>query len=222
MNEIVKMLNCSKTYIQGERTVFALQDVSLSLYESKFHVITGPSGCGKTTLLNILGALDVPSHGDVYYNSVPIYKEMNEMQRAHLRLNSIGFVFQNYGLVSFLTAHENIITPCIAAKKDIDYNYLAELVKVLKIKDRLDHIPAELSGGERQRVAIARALIMKPKLILADEPTGNLDKNSTKEIISYILNLKSMYSLTIVMVTHDMSLTNIADIHYCLDDGKLM
>ncbi|MBR5364809.1 MAG: ABC transporter ATP-binding protein [Clostridia bacterium] len=222
MKEFLSAKNVSKAYKQGDRTVFALKDVSLTIEEGLFHAVTGPSGCGKTTLLNILGALDVPTHGDVLYDGVPIYEKMSEKERSALRLNRIGFVFQHYGLVSFMTTYENIVTPCVAAKRKIDRDYLAELVRVLKIKDRLDHIPAELSGGERQRVAIARALILKPGLVLADEPTGNLDKDTSEEVLSFLLALKKTYSLTLVMVTHDASVAELADRHIRMDDGRII
>jgi len=222
MEKILVADNLSRTFLQGEREIHAVHKVSLEFESGKFYTITGPSGCGKTTMLHLLGALDMPTHGDVFYRSKPVYKSMNDNARADLRLNHIGFIFQNYNLISVMTAYENIITPCIAAGKPIDHDYLNELCKKLGILDRLNHIPSELSGGEQQRVATARALIMHPDLILADEPTGNLDKESADNLLALLCELQSQYSKTIIMVTHDHNIAQRADIQIKMDAGQIV
>jgi len=222
MSIILRTENLSKTFIQGERQIRAVHDISLSFEEKKFYAVTGPSGCGKTTFLHLLGALDSPSRGEVYYRESPIYANTSEKTRANLRLKNISCIFQNYNLISIMTAYENIVTPCIAARKKVDTDYLNELCRVLKIQDRLNHIPSELSGGEQQRVATARALIMNPDILLADEPTGNLDKTSAEELLSLLLDLKKKFSQTIIMVTHDNDIANQADIHIKMEDGQII
>lgn len=222
MSIILRTENLSKTFIQGERQIRAVHEISLSFEEMKFYAITGPSGCGKTTFLHLLGALDSPSRGEVYYRESPIYANTSEKTRANLRLKSISCIFQNYNLISFMTAYENIVTPCIAAHKKVDIDYLNELCSILKLQDRLNHIPSELSGGEQQRVATARALIMKPDILLTDEPTGNLDKASAEELLSLLLDLKKKFSQTIIMVTHDNDIAKQADIHIKMEDGQII
>ena len=222
MESILITENLSRTFLQGEREIHAVHNVSLEFESEKFYAITGPSGCGKTTLLHLLGALDQPTHGDVKYNGNYMYKSMSENMRADLRLNNIGFIFQNYNLISVMTAYENIITPCLASGKAVDQKYLSELCKKLGINDRLNHIPSELSGGEQQRVATARALIMHPSIILADEPTGNLDKDSAVNLLDLIFTLQLQYKKTIIMVTHDMNIASRADIHIKMDAGQIV
>lgn len=222
MGIVLKSEQLSRTFIQGEHQIRAVHNVSLSFEEGKFYAITGPSGCGKTTLLHLLGALDLPTDGEVYYRDTPLYQNVSAKVRADMRLYHISCIFQNYNLISIMTAYENIVAPCIAARRKADADYLGEICEVLGIADRLNHIPSELSGGEQQRVATARAIIMHPDVLLADEPTGNLDKESAEELLSLLLDLQKRFSQTIIMVTHDTTIAERADIHIKMEDGQIV
>ena len=186
MGTVLKAESISRVYQQGERRIYAVHNVCMEFEEGKLYVITGPSGCGKTTLLHLLGALDIPTDGEVYYRDTPLYQNVPASVRANIRLLNISCIFQNYNLISIMTAYENIITPCIAARRKVDHAYMEKLVSVLGICERLHHLPGELSGGEKQRVAAARAMILHPDILLADEPTGNLDKASAEEFLQLL------------------------------------
>jgi putative ABC transport system ATP-binding protein len=188
--------------------------------EGEFVAIVGTSGSGKSTLLQLCGGLDVPSGGTVYINGRDIYKLKSE-ELAEYRRKHIGFIFQNYNLIPVFTALENIIMPSLLDGRKLSYPHINELLEILGIADRVHHLPHELSGGQQQRVAVARALINYPSLMLADEPTGNLDKNSAKELMELLLKTKKVQNQTLIMVTHDDNIAAMADKVYRMDDGVL-
>lgn len=210
----------TKIYMQGEKQIYALNDITVSIAENQFTAIVGPSGCGKSTFLRALSALEKPTGGTVTYDGQDIYK-LSEKQRAELRRRKIGVVFQDYSLLPTLTALENICTPSLMDGRKPDLEYIAGLAKTLGIEDRLHHIPSEMSGGEQQRVSVARALVNKPAIIFADEPTGNLDKNSARELLELLLLTKKEYSQTLLMVTHDPDIAAHADIVIRMDNGMI-
>jgi putative ABC transport system ATP-binding protein len=188
--------------------------------EGEFVAIVGTSGSGKSTLLQLCGGLDVPSGGTVYINGRDIYKLKSE-ELAEYRRKHIGFILQNYNLIPVFTALENIIMPSLLDGRKLSYPHINELLEILGIADRVHHLPHELSGGQQQRVAVARALINYPSLMLADEPTGNLDKNSAKELMELLLKTKKVQNQTLIMVTHDDNIAAMADKVYRMDDGVL-
>ena len=216
----IQAASLAKIYIQGEKRIHALNDITVSIAENKFTAIVGPSGCGKSTFLRALSALEKPTGGTVTYDGEDIYK-LTEKKRAELRRRKIGVVFQDYSLLPTLTALENICTPSLMDGRKPDLDYIAGLVKTLGIEDRLHHIPSEMSGGEQQRVSVARALVNRPAIIFADEPTGNLDKNSARELLELLLLTKKEYDQTLLMVTHDPDIAAHADIVIRMDNGMI-
>lgn len=217
------LLEChsvSKVYRQGENTVSAVKDCNLTVEKGEFIAIVGTSGSGKSTLLSLLGGLDTPSGGKVYINGCDIYKLSNE-ELAEYRRRHIGFIFQNYNLIPVFTALENILMPVLLDGRKINAHHVNELVDVLGLTDRIHHLPGELSGGQQQRVAVARALVNYPSIVLADEPTGNLDKNSARELMKLLLETKNIQEQTLVVVTHDDTVAAMADKIYRMDDGYL-
>ncbi|MBE6723583.1 MAG: ABC transporter ATP-binding protein [Ruminococcaceae bacterium] len=210
----------TKIYIQGEKRIYALNELSVSIAENKFTAIVGPSGCGKSTFLRALSALEKPTGGTVSYDGQDIYK-LSEKKRAELRRRKIGVVYQDYSLLPTLTALENICTPSLMDGRKPDLEYIAGLAKTLGIEDRLHHIPSEMSGGEQQRVSVARALVNRPAIIFADEPTGNLDKNSARELLELLLLTKKEFDQTLLMVTHDPDIAAHADIVIRMDNGRI-
>lgn len=208
-----------KTYKMGVQKVTALNEVSLMVEQGEFLAITGKSGSGKSTLLHTLGGIDSLSSGCIKYDTVDITK-LSEDALTVFRRNNIGFVFQQYYLLPELSASENIIFPSCLTKTSIDMAYYNDLVETLNLTERLKHLPSQLSGGQMQRVAIARALINKPKVLLCDEPTGNLDSETSHKVISAILRIREKYGQTIIMVTHDDDLANLADRKITIKDGK--
>ena len=212
--------NLTKVYHQGENIISAVKTCNFSVEEGEFVAIVGTSGSGKSTLLQLCGGLDVPSGGTVYINGRDIYKLKSE-ELAEYRRKHIGFIFQNYNLIPVFTALENIIMPSLLDGRKLSYPHINELLEILGIADRIHHLPHELSGGQQQRVAVARALINYPSLMLADEPTGNLDKNSAKELMNLLLKTKEVQHQTLVMVTHDDNIAAMADKIYRMDDGVL-
>lgn len=219
----MSVLECdgvSKVYRQGEETVSAVKDCSFTVEEGEFTAIIGSSGSGKSTLLSMLGGLTTPSGGKVYIRGCDIYNLSSE-DLAVYRRQHIGFIFQNYNLIPVFTALENILMPVLLDGRRVNTDHVKELLNVLGIADRIHHLPSELSGGQQQRVAVARALINYPSLVLADEPTGNLDKESTRELMKLLLETKKMQNQTLVMVTHDDSVAAMADKIYRMDDGWL-
>ncbi|MBQ7300821.1 MAG: ABC transporter ATP-binding protein [Clostridia bacterium] len=212
--------NLTKVYHQGENIISAVKTCNLTVEEGEFVAIVGTSGSGKSTLLQLCGGLDVPSGGTVYINGRDIYKLKSE-ELAEYRRKHIGFIFQNYNLIPVFTALENIIMPSLLDGRKLSYPHINELLEILGIADRIHHLPHELSGGQQQRVAVARALINYPSLMLADEPTGNLDKNSAKELMELLLKTKDVQHQTLIMVTHDDNIAAMADKIYRMDDGVL-
>ena len=210
-----------KTYGNGESAVYALQDCNITFEEKQFTAIVGTSGSGKSTLLHLLGGLDTPTSGEVFYDDISILK-LDDSKLSKFRRQNIGFVFQFFELVPELTARENILLPLMLDNTKEDKEYFTQITETLGISERLSHYPSQLSGGQQQRVAIARALINKPKVILCDEPTGNLDEKSSKEVVNLLKNLQIEYGQTIIMVTHDMNIASCADTVIRIEDGKII
>lgn len=216
---IVVTQNLSKIYGTGETAVHALKDVNLSIEKGEFVALLGASGSGKSTLLHMLGAVDIPTSGSVIIDGIPLY-EQKEEQLAVFRRRKIGFVFQFYNLIPVLTAKENILLPFRLDGQQPDMAYYDEIVRSFDIADRQDHLPNQLSGGQQQRVAVARALIHKPAILLADEPTGNLDTQNSKEIISLMKHSVRKYGQTLILITHDPSIAMQADRVILMEDGR--
>lgn len=218
--ELLKTHHLSKVYQQGKYVVHALTDCSISIEQGEFVAIMGPSGSGKSTLLHLLGALDTPTDGSVWFDGRDMYSLPKE-ELARIRRQEIGQVFQDFQLIPIMNAYENIITPLLLDKQKPNQEYIEELAERLQIKERLHHFPAELSGGQKQRVAIARALVSRPKLILADEPTGNLDKESAAEVLELFIQTVKDSGSTLIMITHDAAIAAHAGRILTIDNGKL-
>ena len=222
---VLKTNNLMKTYQQGENTVYAVNRLNLSFPYAKLSAIIGPSGSGKSTLLHILGGLDIPSGGEVWVRTDDEKEQnlyaMTDGELTAFRGKHFGFVYQNYELIPVMTAMENILIPCIYGGAYFDKDWFAHLVDILELKNRLHHLPSEMSGGEQQRVAMARDLIHRPRILFADEPTGNLDSRHAEEVLELLLTMREEHNQTIVMVTHDMTLAARADVVYRIRDGAL-
>lgn len=218
--EILKVQNLSKTYGAGENAVHALRDVSFAVTKGEFAAIVGESGSGKSTLLNCIGALDDPTSGKVYLNDRDLFS-MKEQQRTVFRRRNIGFVFQSFQLIPELNVEQNIMFPLLLDYQKPDKKSVDEILDMLGLADRRRHLPSQLSGGQQQRVAIGRALITKPMLILADEPTGNLDSQSSRDVMDLLTTASRRYSQTILMITHNMGLTSSVDRVLRVSDGVL-
>ncbi|PRR77983.1 Lipoprotein-releasing system ATP-binding protein LolD [Clostridium liquoris] len=218
--EILKVENLSKTYGEGNNKVEALKNVSFSINRGEFTAIVGASGSGKSTLLHAIGGLDRPSSGKVYLDGEDIYK-LNEERLAIFRRRNIGFVFQFFNLIPVLDVEENISLPALLDKEKVDKTYLEEVINMLGLKERITHLPSELSGGQQQRVSIGRALINKPAIILADEPTGNLDSKNSKEVIELLKLSSKKYNQTLIVITHDINIAEQADRVITIVDGKI-
>ncbi|HIH38988.1 ABC transporter ATP-binding protein [Candidatus Woesearchaeota archaeon] len=220
---MIKLSNVWKTYQMGTVEVHALRGLSLEIKQGEFLAIQGPSGSGKSTMVNAIGCLDVPTKGEIYLDGVNI-ATLGESALAQVRGKKIGFVFQTFNLLSTLTALENVMLPMIFQNIDKDERLerAGELLKSVGLGDRLTHKPGELSGGQRQRVAIARALANEPQVLLADEPTGNLDSNTGKQILEMIDELHKKRHMTVVMVTHDDNLAKKAERIAFLKDGNIV
>ena len=217
---LLEVKNISKTYGSGETAVKALKDVSFSVPKGEYVAIVGESGSGKSTLLNMIGALDMPTSGKVLIDGKDIFS-MNDRKLTVFRRRNIGFIFQAFNLIPELTVEQNIIVPVLLDYQKPDKRYLEELLTVLNLKDRRNHLPSQLSGGQQQRVAIGRALFTRPALILADEPTGNLDTQNTSEVITLLKETSRKYEQTIVMITHSRSVAQMADRVLQVSDGQL-
>ena len=220
---VVKTVDLEKEYRLGEVVVHALQGVSMELKKGEFVAVIGPSGSGKSTLLNLIGALDKPTKGKVYINGKDL-AAMNERELTKLRRNEIGFVFQFYNLIPVLTAFENVELPMIVAgvpKKKMEER-THELLETIGLIDRVNHRPDELSGGEQQRIAIARALANQPSLVLADEPTGDLDTATGSEVMGVLREMSRREKVTVIVVTHDPAITEMADRILEMRDGKIL
>lgn len=216
----IQVNNISKIYGAGESKVTALKAASMTIFEGDFISIMGPSGSGKSTLLHIISGLDNPTSGTVLYDNIDIHNGSDKMLSA-FRRKKIGFIFQQFNLLPVLTVRENIIMPLLLDKKKPDENYLQELSSLLGLKNRLAHLPNELSGGQQQRVAIARALIAKPDIIFADEPTGNLDSKSGSEVMNMLCSIREKMNKTLVVITHDSRIAEMADRRFTIIDGEL-
>lgn len=210
-----------KIYGTGETAVKALKDVSFSVPKGEYVAIVGESGSGKSTLLNMIGALDSPTSGKVLIDGKDIFS-MNEGSLTIFRRRNIGFIFQAFNLIPELTVEQNMIFPVLLDYKKPDMAYLEELLTVLNLRERRNHLPSQLSGGQQQRVAIGRALITRPSLILADEPTGNLDSQNSREVISLLKSASKKYEQTILMITHNRAIAQSADRVLHVSDGQLM
>lgn len=217
---LLEVRSVSKTYGTGEATVRALKNVSFSVPKGEYVAIVGESGSGKTTLLNMIGALDYPTSGKVLIDGKDIFS-MKERQLTVFRRRNIGFIFQTFNLIPELTVEQNIIFPVLLDYQKPDRKYLEELLDVLNLTKRRNHLPSQLSGGQQQRVAIGRALITRPALILADEPTGNLDTQNSSEVIALLKNASKKYAQTILMITHNRRIAQSADRILQVSDGVL-
>lgn len=223
MNEstILKCENLTKIYGNEDNKTIALDDVSFSVKKGQFVSIIGASGSGKSTLLHLLGGVDKPTSGKVIINNIDIH-QLIEDQLAEFRRKEIGIIYQFYNLLSIMNVKENIILPCQLDKRKVDEKELNDLIHVLGLENRIAHLPNQLSGGQQQRVAIGRALINHPALILADEPTGNLDSKSSREIIELLKLSNKKYNQTILLVTHDEKIAQEADRTIIIKDGKIL
>lgn len=218
--EILKVQHLTKTYGKGENQVNALKDVSFTLEQGEFAAVVGESGSGKSTLLNCIGALDTPTAGNIYMDGKDLFS-MKEEQRTIFRRRNIGFVFQSFQLVAELTVEQNIMFPILLDYRKPEQSAVNEILEVLGLKERCHHLPSQLSGGQQQRVAIGRALITRPKLILADEPTGNLDSKNSQDVIDLLVKASRHYQQTILMITHNNNLTASVDRVLRVSDGVL-
>ena len=219
--EILKTENLTKIYGKGENQVVALDKVNLSINEGEFVAIVGASGSGKSTLLHLLGGVDKPTSGKVIVNGKDIYK-LSADNLAIFRRREVGLIYQFYNLIPILTAKENVTLPLELDNKKVDNNELDKLLKDLGIEDRKNHLPNQLSGGQQQRVSIGRALITHPSIVLADEPTGNLDSKSSDEIVELLKKANKEYKQTIIMITHNMEIAEAADRIIKIEDGLIV
>ncbi|WP_425449258.1 ABC transporter ATP-binding protein [Dethiothermospora halolimnae] len=215
----IKIKGLSKIYKEGDNVVNALKDVNISIDENEFVMIIGPSGGGKTTLLNMMGLLDTPSEGKIYIDDIDITGLKGE-ERTIYRRENIGFIFQEFNLIETLSVYENIILTRSLSGKATEKTYVKEVTEKLGIYDKLDSFPSKLSGGQRQRVAIARSIITKPKIILADEPTGNLDTHTSDSVMKILKKAVDEFNQTVIMVTHDLELVRYARKVINIVDGK--
>jgi putative ABC transport system ATP-binding protein len=218
---ILKTTNLSKTYGIKENEVKALKSTNIEIEEGQFISIVGASGSGKSTLLHLLAGLDKPSTGKVYINDNDIY-DLPEKELAKFRSENIGFIFQSFNLIPILSVEENIKLPVLIYKKTVNDAYINELIEALDLGNRKSHLPSELSGGQQQRVAVARALANNPSIMLADEPTGNLDRKNSSEVLSLLENVVKKYKNTLIIITHDVSIASRADRIITISDGEII
>lgn len=215
---LLEVQSLSKTYGSGDTAVHALKDVTFSVRKGEFVAIVGESGSGKSTLLNMLGALDAPTSGKVFVDGKDILS-MDDNAQTVFRRRNIGFIFQSFNLIPELTVEQNIVFPALLDYQKPDTQYLDELLAVLNLRERKNHLPSQLSGGQQQRVAIGRALFTRPSLILADEPTGNLDSENSREVIALLKEASVKYERTVIMITHNQSIAQSADRILRVSDG---
>lgn len=218
--EILRVENLTKVYGKGHTAVTALNNVSFSVDKGEFLAVIGPSGSGKSTLLHILGGVDYPTSGKVYIDGTDVYS-LDESKLAIFRRRQIGLIYQFYNLIPVLNVEENITLPLLLDGRKEDRALFSELLQTLGLMDRKNHLPNELSGGQQQRVSIGRALINNPALVLADEPTGNLDSKSSAEIISLLKLYNQKYNQTLIVITHDEKIALQADRILSIEDGKI-
>lgn len=218
--EILRTEGLQKVYGKGENEVIALDGVDLSVEKGDFVAVVGASGSGKSTLLHLLGGLDVPTGGKVFVDGDSIY-EYDEEKLAIFRRRKIGFVFQFFNLLPVLSVEENIVLPVLLDHRQADQHRLEELMEMLGLSERRNHLPSELSGGQQQRVSIARALYSNPSIILADEPTGNLDSKNSEEVVDLLKTTARLYRQTVFLITHDIHIASQADRILTIVDGKI-
>ena len=218
---ILECKNLTKEYYSGENVIKAVDDANLTFEQGEFTAITGPSGSGKSTLLHVLSSLENPTSGEVIYNGESL-KKYNDNQLSILRRRRFGFVFQAYNLVQELTGYENILLPVMLDHRKPDEAYLNKLIEVLGIGDRIGHLPSAMSGGQQQRIAIARALANKTSILFADEPTGNLDGKSGREVLALLKYVSAEFGITMILVTHDLGVAEQADRVLTLADGAVV
>lgn len=219
--DIITIHNLRKYYGSGARQVKALDGIDLTVRQGEFTAITGASGSGKTTLLNMMGGLDVPTEGEVIVDGVDL-AGLREEQLAVFRRKKVGFIFQNYNLVPTLTVEENILFPLDLDGSSPDMGYLDEIIELLGLQDKMDAYPETLSGGQQQRAAIARALAAKPAILLADEPTGNLDSQNSQNVAGLLKMTTKLFHRTLVMITHNPELAQLADRVVKMKDGRIL
>ena len=219
--QILKLEKLTKKYGKNENEVIAVNDMSFSVESGEFVAIVGSSGSGKCTLLHLLGGVDRPTSGKVFVNGKDIYS-LKDDELAIFRRREVGLIYQFYNLIPILNVEENITLPCDLDRKDVPKEELDELLKVLGLENRRKHLPNELSGGQQQRVAIGRALINHPAIVLADEPTGNLDSKSSDEIVQLLKTSNKKYNQTIIMITHNPEIAKVADRIIKIEDGKIV
>ena len=218
--EILRVEHLKKTYGEGENAVHALEDVSFSVEKGEFTAIIGPSGSGKSTLLHILGAVDVPTAGKVYMDGQDVFAQ-NEEELAVFRRRQVGLIYQFYNLIPVLNVRENITLPILMDGRKINEKRLQEMIHTLRLEGREKHLPNQLSGGQQQRVSIGRALMNAPAVVLADEPTGNLDSRNSHEIMELLKESNKRYNQTLIMITHDENIALQADRIIAIEDGRI-
>lgn len=218
--ELIKVSQLSKIYGNDENGVRALDEVSFTVNKGEFVAVTGPSGSGKSTLLHILGGIDRPTKGDVWIEGVNL-KSMNEKKLSIFRRRQVGLIYQFYNLIPTLDVEENILLPLMLDRQPKDERYLNEMIQTLGLEERRHHLPSQLSGGQQQRVSIGRALMNHPAVILADEPTGNLDRKNSAEIVALLKEANEKYQQTVIMITHDEQIALQCDRILYLEDGRL-
>ena len=219
--EILRVEHLKKTYGAGENQVHALDDVSFSVEQGEFIAIIGPSGSGKSTLLHILGGVDRPTEGKVYMDGLDVFQQ-NEEQLAVFRRRQVGLIYQFYNLLPVLNVEENITLPVLMDGQRVNQKRLRELIQILGLEGREKHLPNQLSGGQQQRVSIGRALMNAPAVVLADEPTGNLDSKNSQEIVALLKESNRQYHQTLIMITHDENIALQADRIIAIEDGKIV
>ena len=219
--EILKVENLVKTYGKGENKINAVDHISFKIDKGEFVAIVGASGSGKSTLLHLLGGVDRPTSGHVYIDSKDVYA-MSDDNLAIFRRRQVGLIYQFYNLIPILNVKENITLPCDLDNKEVDKDHLKELIDTLGLQNRITHLPNQLSGGQQQRVSIGRALISNPAIILADEPTGNLDSKASDEIISLLKLSNKKFNQTVIMITHNLDIAKEADRVITIEDGKIV
>lgn len=217
---LIEVKNLNKIYGSGEAEVKALKNINLNIEQGEFVAIVGQSGSGKSTLLHLIGGVDIPSSGEVIIDGKNIYK-LKEKELSILRRRKLGFIFQFFNLIPVLTAQENIEMPVLLDNEKIDKKYMNELLRILGLKERKNNYPSQLSGGQQQRVSIGRALANKPSIILADEPTGNLDSKNSKEVLELLKYCAKKYNQTLILITHDINIAKSADRVITIEDGEI-
>lgn len=219
--EVVKIIDLCKSYGKGNTRVDALKGVNLTINQGDFVAVVGASGSGKSTLLHLLGGVDKPTSGKVIIDGVDIYS-LSEKEISIFRRRKVGFIFQFYNLVPVLTVEENMLLPLLLDNKKVDKKEFQELIDILGLQERKHHLPNELSGGQQQRASIGRALAYKPSIVLADEPTGNLDSKNSKEIIDLLKISVKKYNQTLILITHDLNIASQADRIITIEDGRIV